>query len=102
MTPLTPALVASVVADQLGFSVDDLRARSRDAGRARARQLAWYVSVELTPAGYTELGRLFGRTGAGAFLGARAVEKRMRSDAWTRETVEALLVRVRERAVSGV
>lgn len=95
--PLTIAAIAAVVCDLLGYGVDDLRGKSREAGVARARRLAWYVTLELTQSTYQEVGEFYGRGHSGVLHGIGRVCVALERDEWTRAAVAAVV-----RAARGV
>ena len=60
MVPVTVESIQQHVADYYGLKVADLTSKSRKANLARARQIAMYLSKELTNKSLPELGALFG------------------------------------------
>ena len=58
--PITPAVILEATAEMYGFTVDDLRSKSRRRPLVIARQVAMYVTRELTDLSYPAIAREFG------------------------------------------
>lgn len=58
---MTPALILRVVAKHYGYTAEQLKARTRNAHRDRARQIAMYVARKLSKLSYPAIGREFQR-----------------------------------------
>jgi chromosomal replication initiator protein len=58
--PITPDLILQKTADMFGFSVDDIRGKSRRRPLVTARQISMYVFRELTDLSYPAIAREFG------------------------------------------
>jgi chromosomal replication initiator protein len=58
--PITPELILSLTADMFGFTVDDIRGKSRRRPLVTARQIGMYVMRELTDLSYPAIAREFG------------------------------------------
>ncbi|GIU84636.1 MAG: chromosomal replication initiator protein DnaA [Acidimicrobiales bacterium] len=58
--PITPKLILEMTAEMFGFSVDELRGKSRRRPLVTARQVCMYVFRELTDLSYPAIGREFG------------------------------------------
>jgi chromosomal replication initiator protein len=58
--PITPAVILESTAEMYGFTVEDLRSKSRRRPLVIARQVAMYVTRELTDLSYPAIAREFG------------------------------------------
>jgi chromosomal replication initiator protein len=58
--PITPDLILQKTADMFGFSVDEIRGKSRRRPLVTARQISMYVFRELTDLSYPAIAREFG------------------------------------------
>jgi len=58
--PVKIAEVQTVIADNLDVTVDQLKSKRRTQDLARARQIAMYLSREMTDASLNKIGRAFG------------------------------------------
>jgi chromosomal replication initiator protein len=90
-TRLDARQVQEAVAARLGFSVDDLLSPSRTARVARARQLAMYLTRELTDLSLPAIAQAFNRRDHTTVLHAiRRVERSALEDATVSRTLEEL------------
>jgi chromosomal replication initiator protein len=58
--PITPDLILSRTAEMFGFTVDDIRGKSRRRPLVTARQIGMYVMREMTDLSYPAIAREFG------------------------------------------
>jgi chromosomal replication initiator protein len=58
--PITPAVILEATAEMYGFAVEDLKGKSRRRPLVIARQVAMYVTRELTDLSYPAIAREFG------------------------------------------
>jgi chromosomal replication initiator protein len=58
--PITPDLILQKTADMFGFSIDEIRGKSRRRPLVTARQISMYVFRELTDLSYPAIAREFG------------------------------------------
>jgi chromosomal replication initiator protein len=58
--PITPELILQKTSDMFGFSVDEIRGKSRRRPLVTARQIGMYVFRELTDLSYPAIAREFG------------------------------------------
>jgi chromosomal replication initiator protein len=58
--PITPELILNKTAEMFGFSVDEIRGKSRRRPLVTARQIGMYVFRELTDLSYPAIAREFG------------------------------------------
>ena len=58
--PLTPQVILEATSEMFGFSIDDLKGKSRQRPLVVARQVAMYVTRELTDLSYPAIAREFG------------------------------------------
>lgn len=97
MTP--PLAITSAVAHVLGYSVSDLLCNHGidgiRRGRARARRIAWLVTVDVTGMSYAEIGALYGGRSKQAIERGVRLESARMAERWTRETVAAVMERIR-------
>lgn len=58
--PITPDVILDATADMFGFTVDEIRSKSRRRPLVTARQISMYVFRELTDLSYPAIAREFG------------------------------------------
>jgi chromosomal replication initiator protein len=58
--PITPGVILEATAEMYGFTVDDLKSKSRRRPLVIARQVAMYITRELTDLSYPAIAREFG------------------------------------------
>ena len=79
-------------ADYFGVSLEDLRGHSRSRVLVNARQVAMYLSRELTGATLPTIGRAFGNRNHTTVMHAcKRTTARIDEDAATRETIQRLI-----------
>jgi chromosomal replication initiator protein len=102
-TRLDARQVQEAVAARLDFSVDDLLSPSRTARIARARQLAMYLTRELTDLSLPAIAQAFNRRDHTTVLHAiRRVERSAIEDATVSRTLEELTSELREQGSKPV
>jgi len=96
---VTVGLIMSETASYFGLSVDDLRGQSRARHLTNARQLAIYVSRELTELSLPKIGEAFGGRDHTTVLHAqRKIRRLMADDRNVYNQVQDLTMRVRSAA----
>lgn len=90
MQVLPVARIKAVVAASYGVSMVEMRSPSHYRMFAWPRQVAMYLSRELTDQSLSDIGRRFGRDHSTVCHAIKAVEKRMADDPIYRADVEAL------------
>jgi chromosomal replication initiator protein len=91
-----PAQIQEAVAGKLGLSADALRSSRRTAPVAHARQLAMYLTRELTDLSLPAIARAFNRRDHTTVLHAiRKVERRALEDAALSRTIENVTTELR-------
>jgi chromosomal replication initiator protein len=94
--PATPGQVQEAVANRLGLTVDALLSSTRTAPVARGRQLAMYLTRELTDLSLPAIARAFNRRDHTTVMHAiRKVEHRALEDASLSRTLEDLTSQLR-------
>jgi chromosomal replication initiator protein len=94
--PLEPRQVQEAVATRLGLSVEQLLSPSRTAPVARARQLAMYLTRELTDLSLPAIAQAFNRRDHTTVLHAiRRVERSALEDASVSRALEELTSELR-------
>jgi len=90
--------VKSEAAGHFGLRIRDLEGQKRHRPLVHQRQLAMYLCRELIRVSYPVLGKAFGnRDHSTARHACKAVEKRIRTDAFWAEHAKAIAARVAER-----
>jgi chromosomal replication initiator protein len=82
--------IQQATCDEFGISLDDLRSTSRAAGIAWARQVAMYLSRELTDATLPAIGRAFERNHTTVMHACRKTAERMSADPSAFDAVKRL------------
>jgi len=94
---ITIELIQKIVSDYFGLSYKDLRGKRRTKAVAFPRQVAMYISRELTEYSTTEVGAEFGgRDHTTVMHACQKIEDRMKLDPNLEPTIQALLKRIKE------
>jgi chromosomal replication initiator protein len=94
---ITIELIQKVVSDYFGLSYKDLRGKRRTKAVAFPRQVAMYISRELTEYSTTEVGAEFGgRDHTTVMHACQKIEDRKKLDPNLEPTLQALLKRIKE------
>jgi chromosomal replication initiator protein len=93
--PITVDAVQATVADTFGVTVDELRSDTRAARVSWPRQLAMYLSRELTDASLPQIGRAFARNHATVVHSCKRVAERIGEDPEALQAVNSLSERLR-------
>jgi chromosomal replication initiator protein len=97
---ITIELIQKIVSDYFGLSYKDLRGKRRTKAVAFPRQVAMYISRELTEYSTTEVGAEFGgRDHTTVMHACQKIEDRMKLDPNLEPTLQALLKRIKENNV---
>ncbi len=94
---ITIELIQKIVSDYFGLSYKDLRGKRRTKAVAFPRQVAMYLSRELTEYSTTEVGAEFGgRDHTTVMHACQKIEDRMKLDPNLEPTVQALVKKIKE------
>jgi chromosomal replication initiator protein len=94
---ITIELIQKIVGDYFGLSYKDLRGKRRTKAVAFPRQVAMYLSRELTEYSTTEVGAEFGgRDHTTVMHACQKIEDRMKLDPNLEPTVQALIKKIKE------
>ena len=94
---ITIELIQKIVSDYFGLSYKDLRGKRRTKAVAFPRQVAMYLSRELTEYSTTEVGAEFGgRDHTTVMHACQKIEDRMKLDPNLEPTLQALVKRIKE------
>lgn len=94
---VTIEIIQRVVADYFALSFNDLRGKKRTQAVAFPRQIAMYISREITEYSTTEVGLEFGgRDHTTVMHGCQKIDERMKSDPTLESTIQNLIRQVRE------
>ena len=94
---ITIELIQKIVSDYFGLSYKDLRGKRRTKAVAFPRQVAMYLSRELTEYSTTEVGGEFGgRDHTTVMHACQKIEDRMKMDPNLDPTLKALVKRIKE------
>ena len=97
---ITIELIQKIVSDYFGLSHKDLRGKRRTKAVAFPRQVAMYLSRELTEYSTTEVGAEFGgRDHTTVMHACQKIEDRMKLDPNLEPTLQALVKRIKENNV---
>lgn len=96
--PLTVEKIVEEVARTFGIDAADIRSNKRSATISNARQIAIYITREITQMPMTAIGEEFGgRDHSTVIYAIQQVEKNMKQHAKTKATVEDIITNVRDR-----
>jgi chromosomal replication initiator protein len=94
--PISVDLIQDAVASYFGFDVEDLKSSKRTADIALARQVAMYLSRELTESSLQQIGIAFNKKDHTTVLHAcRKIEEMMKEDLKMKKIVDNLLSNLR-------
>jgi chromosomal replication initiator protein len=97
---ITIELIQKIVSDYFGLSYKDLRGKRRTKAVAFPRQVAMYISRELTEYSTTEVGAEFGgRDHTTVMHACQKIEDRKKLDPNLEPTLQALVKRIKENNV---
>jgi chromosomal replication initiator protein len=92
---LKVSYIQAIVADHFRIPPREMTSQRRSQWIARPRQVAMYMTRELTPKSYPDIGRNFGgRDHSTVIHACKRVEQMMREDANFRDDVASLLFRL--------
>jgi chromosomal replication initiator protein len=90
-------MIQRVVAEYFNLSVNDLRGKKRTKQIAFPRQIAMYITREMTEYSTTEVGNDFGgRDHTTVMHGCQRIESRMKSDSTLEPTIQRLIRQVKD------
>ena len=96
-TSVTTDIIQRVVADYFNLSYNDLRGKKRTKTIALPRQIAMYITRELTEYSTTEVGEEFGgRDHTTVMHACQRVEARMKIDPTLEITIQNLVRKIKE------
>ncbi|NQT90601.1 MAG: chromosomal replication initiator protein DnaA [Candidatus Omnitrophica bacterium] len=91
-------LIQKVVADHFGISSNDMRIKKRTRKIAFPRQIAMYLSRELTKLSLVEIGGLFGgRDHTTVMHGCERVEEDIKNNPHIKEVVNSVVTKIKKR-----
>jgi chromosomal replication initiator protein len=99
---ITSDLIIDVVADFFGLSIDDLCSKSRSRQLVNARQIAMYLTRELTEMSFPQIGKAFGGRDHSTVMHAKdKIANLMKERQATYDHVQDLTARIRATARGG-
>lgn len=94
---ITVDIIQRAVADYYNMSVNELKGKKRTRAVAFPRQLAMYITREITESSMTDIGLEFGGRDHTTVMHAyQQIERRMRTDATLEDIIQTLIRRVKE------
>ncbi|WP_238443026.1 chromosomal replication initiator protein DnaA [Salsipaludibacter albus] len=100
---ITSDLIMDVVADFFGLTVDDLCSKSRSRQLVNARQIAMYLTRELTEMSFPQIGKAFGGRDHSTVMHAKdKIADLMKERQTTYDHVQELTAQIRSTARGGV
>ncbi len=89
--------IQKIVADYFSIKVQDLSSKKRPENIAKARQIAMFITRQLTEYSLVQIGQYFGGKDHTTVMHAiNKVEKRLKHDEKFRATIDELLMRIRK------
>ncbi|MEW5817361.1 MAG: helix-turn-helix domain-containing protein, partial [Spirochaetota bacterium] len=99
---ITVDMIQRVVSEYFGLSYSDLRGRKRTKAIAFPRQVAMYITREITEFSTTEVGLEFGgRDHTTVMHACQKVENRMRTDPTLEPSLQHLIRKIKESGMKG-
>jgi len=94
--PISIDLIQEAVVSRFNLKLSDMKARKRTDAVAFPRQIAMYLSRELTPASLPEIGNAFGgRDHTTVIHAINKIEQKMKQDPDLAATIESLIQQVK-------
>jgi chromosomal replication initiator protein len=94
--PISIDLIQEAVTSRFNLKLSDMKARKRTDAVAYPRQIAMYLSRELTPASLPEIGNAFGgRDHTTVIHAINKIEQKMKQDPDLAATIESLIQQVK-------
>jgi chromosomal replication initiator protein len=94
--PISIDLIQETVTNRYNLKLSDMKARKRTDAVAYPRQIAMYLSRELTPASLPEIGNAFGgRDHTTVIHAINKIEQKMKQDSDLAATIESLIQQVK-------
>jgi chromosomal replication initiator protein len=94
--PISIDLIQEAVTNRFNLKLSDMKARKRTDAVAYPRQIAMYLSRELTPASLPEIGNAFGgRDHTTVIHAINKIEQKMKQDPDLAATIESLIQQVK-------
>ncbi|MHC6203173.1 chromosomal replication initiator protein DnaA [Breznakiellaceae bacterium SP9] len=90
-TNLSIETIQKVIADKYGISLNDLKGSKRTKNIVLPRQLAMYISREITDYSTTEIGQQFGKDHTTVMHSYQKIEERLKTDPSLDPTVKELI-----------
>lgn len=94
--PISVARVQKIVCDFYSIKLTDIKARRRTKDVALPRQVAMYVSKQVTNSSLSDIGKHFGKDHATVIYACRQIEEKMNMDESFGRTIESLLQRIKQ------
>jgi len=93
--PVTVDLIQKAVCEYFGLKIHDIKAKKRTKEIANARQIAMYISKQLTHLSLSEIGRYFGgKDHATVIYACRQIEERRVKDDNLNKSIENISRRI--------
>ncbi|HTA17411.1 MAG TPA: helix-turn-helix domain-containing protein, partial [bacterium] len=94
--PISIDLIQETVTNRFNLKLSDMKARKRTDAVAYPRQIAMYLSRELTPASLPEIGNAFGgRDHTTVIHAINKIEQKMKQDTDLSATIEKLIQQIK-------
>lgn len=96
--PVSVSLIQKVVSDYYDLRVNDLIAKKRTKNIALPRQIAMFISRQLTPLSYPEIGKEFGGRDHTTIMHAvNSIDNKMKTDTTLKKGVDECIQQIRNR-----
>jgi chromosomal replication initiator protein len=94
--PISIDLIQETVTNRFNLKLSDMKARKRTDAVAYPRQIAMYLSRELTPASLPEIGNAFGgRDHTTVIHAINKIEQKMKQDSDLAASIESLIQQIK-------
>jgi chromosomal replication initiator protein len=94
--PISVPKVQKMVCEFYNIKLSDIKARRRTKDVALPRQIAMYLSKQVTNASLSDIGKNFGKDHATVIYACRQIEERKNKDETFSRTIENLLERIKK------
>jgi chromosomal replication initiator protein len=96
---VTIDIIKRAVADYYGISINDLSARKRTKALSDPRQVAMYITREITEYAITEIGEKFGKDHSTVSHACERVKRKMKADPTLEPTIQKLIKQIKENSI---
>jgi chromosomal replication initiator protein len=96
---VTIDIIKRTVADYYGISMNDLSAKKRTKALSDPRQVAMYITREITEYAITEIGEKFGKDHSTVSHACERIKRKLKADPTLEPTIQKLIKQIKENSI---